>query len=918
MYRSEGRVSPLQWPVIKVEDVVKAIGFLLDRVGFDESCATLRQWAAASRVTPGGQLLTLDAVNEGIVRWSTKSSLLLRDSAPTAEGGNCFPNEGLPLVPVAGASWHSQGNGSGRAESTTQRADHQETCIEIATQGVSLATALKPRETRASRAGLEARGVAKVLGPPASYPSKKSNETNGTTCRVRKSAPTANASCSRHTEAPPTVDETEAGVVTSSLASHPRVVFNKTKARGCARVAEPTDTHSSMAGGGVEPEERQELTIKVESSRSLHEPLVRHREDVANKSLKEITADRLVEVMREMEGHFEATLRRVSERSLQEWRCADPACDRRELFVRLVHALPVTEVPTPSGLQAQLLVHQMEGLEWMASLYTNGLHGVLADDMGLGKTIQVITLLLHLLERHSNVGPHLIVAPKSTLSNWETEFKRFAPSLGVHVLQGHAEERGRSLARFLMDIRAGRPVSCITNYEQTHRNEWLSRVNWQVVVVDEGHRLKNTESVFNCTMKKFRSRMRLLLTGTPFQNDLNEFWALLNFLLPDTFTSLVDFRSWFSRPFKQIPGFNECAVQLDREQEQRVTAQMHTLLAPFMLQRLKAEVLRERLPAKTEVILRVPMSAWQELAYKDLERRTIRILCNDDVAQCNDVNNALMHLRKIVLHPYTFQDRFPQDKNLYRVSGKAEALDRIISKLTRFDHKILIFSQFTSVLDILEKLMAFRRVQQVRLDGRVPHDVRRSLICRFNDDPTVKVFLISSRAGGVGLNLQAADTVVLFDLDWNPQNDKQAIARAHRLGQAREVLVIRLLTDSRVERYMEQRCSDKLGLESQVMGAGMFRKATVMQRGEMLRSVFGLQDFHGVPEHESLSMTTCKEMNRLIARSGEELECFGQMDSEMMGSDLTDLTDVAAMLVRCGRLMTDMEVPNGFTRRDDT
>merc|ERR1719310_1134431 len=261
-----------------------------------------------------------------------------------------------------------------------------------------------------------------------------------------------------------------------------------------------------------------------------------------------------------------------------------------------------------------------------------------------------------------------------------------------------------------------------------------------------------------------------------------------------------------------------------------------------MLQRTKAQVLSKKLLPRVEHTIRVELSAWQQSAYADLEKRTIRLLDKDDKVSAEQVNNALMQLRKIVLHPYLFEEAYRLNNDMVKASGKLEVLDRMLPKLLNFNHKVLIFSQFTTMLDILEAYMGWKGFKNVRLDGQVSHEERGRRIEQFNEDPEIKVFLLSARAGGLGLNLQVADTVILFDLDWNPQNDKQAVARAHRVGQTREVRILRLITDSAVEHHMEQRCQEKLDMEKKVMGAGLFRStATAEQRREALRSVLGLQ-----------------------------------------------------------------------------
>jgi len=487
------------------------------------------------------------------------------------------------------------------------------------------------------------------------------------------------------------------------------------------------------------------------------------------------------------------------------------------------------------------------------------------------------------------------------------------------------EDREAELAALCQEVAKGLPTACITNYEQVHRNEGLAKTEWQVVVVDEGHRLKNPETVLHGAMTRLRCRMRLLLTGTPVQNSLNELWALLHYLLPDLFTHTVDFKAWFSKPFQGIEGFNEFEVQLEPEQERQVIAQMRAMLSPFLLQRLKSEVLADKLPPRVEAVVRVPLSAWQAAAYKDLEKRTVRLLGSGNSVTSEQVNSAFMQLRKIALHPYLFQEDHILDAGLFRTSGKAEVLDRLLPKLLRFGHKVLIFSQFTSMLDILEDLLRWRGIESVRLDGSVQHELRRQRIERFNADLKVGVFLLSTRAGGLGLNLQAADTVILFDLDWNPQNDKQAVARAHRVGQTREVRVLRFVTDSAVERHMERCCAEKLEMERKVLGAGAFRgQSRADERRQALRAVLGLLE-PGAEGGSGGGLTSPEELNRLAARGEEELAAFAAMDAVLLqprpGARAKAAAGAAAAspvqrLVRSNRLLAPEEVPRGFAMSD--
>ncbi|CAE8705154.1 unnamed protein product [Polarella glacialis] len=804
---------------IRIADVVKALEIAAERLGDAErSCATLRTWAAAGRVTPAGQLLTPDAVAKGIELWmSAKAS----------------PSQSLPP--------------SGKEAKETACPD--------------------------AKADTAARQ------PPTPLSAKRCRAPSRDAAAAPAAAPTAEA------------------------------------------VADVPDVASS----GTDPVAKKQRSGKPtkadrEAGKPTYADRVQERKEQELR-MQELTERRFEEVMLEIRGHMEEILRRTGPAALKEFQAAPAGCDHRELYMRLVHARQEADVRAPEELNAQLMAHQLEGLEWLTSLYVNNLHGILADEMGLGKTIQSLSLLLFIQERKGNPGPHLIVAPKSCLSNWEAEFKRFAPGFSVHTLTGNQESRETELGELRKSIAEKRPVACLTNYEQVYRNEWLAKNEWQLVIVDEGHRLKNPETVLHTAMAQLKCRMRLLLTGTPFQNSLSELWALLHYLLPDLFTHMMDFKAWFAQPFKGAE-VNEFDMQLNPQQEQQVIAQMHSLLAPFLLQRLKSEALGDSLPPKVEVHVRVPLSAWQQAAYTDLEKRTIRLLGDDQSVTSEQVNNALMQLRKTALHPYLFQESYKRDDNLFRVSGKVEALDRVLSKLLKFGHKVLIFSQFTSVLDILEAFLQFRKITSVRLDGQVPHEERRARMARFQSDPKVSVFLLSARAGGLGLNLQAADTVILFDLDWNPQNDKQAIARVHRVGQTREVRVIRLVTDSAVERHMEQRCQEKLEMEEKIMGAGMFRKqANAEQRRESLRAMLGLGELPSGPASASASasescLTSPEELSQQLARSDKERKAFAEMDAALLKPKRGAAKD-APLLVRCGRLMSSSEVPQGFTVRAD-
>eukprot|EP00927_Polykrikos_kofoidii_P024777 TRINITY_DN22437_c0_g1_i1.p1 TRINITY_DN22437_c0_g1~~TRINITY_DN22437_c0_g1_i1.p1 ORF type:complete len:951 (-),score=170.91 TRINITY_DN22437_c0_g1_i1:150-3002(-) len=618
-----------------------------------------------------------------------------------------------------------------------------------------------------------------------------------------------------------------------------------------------------------------------------------------------------------------------------------PSEDRRDAYLRMVHRRNEAELRIPEGLKVELMPYQVEGLEWLVSLFNNDLSGLLADEMGLGKTIQTVALLAFLKETKKRYGPHLVICPKSVVVNWQQEIGRCFPEYEEHVLvfQGNPTEREAHAKRIRKALKKSRRrLIVVTNYEQVHpdRNHVLHEPTWDLIVVDEGHRMKNQKSVFHQTMKeKLKGRMKLLLTGTPLQNNLDELFSLLNYLLPEIFSNASSFKSWFARPVMEkleSLAMNEYFVSFTEEEERLLISNLHAMLAPFLLQRTKADVLNlASLPPRREELVRVPLSAWQKRTYDDLKTRTLRQMdANGGEVAPRMLNNTTMQLRKIVLHPYLFGrgvgERAPEE--LILASGKLETLDRLLRKVHRFGHRVLVFSQFTSMLDILEDLMRLRNWGFERIDGQVSAEDRQARIRRFSEPHGgAFVFLLSSRAGAVGLNLQAADTVVLFDLDWNPQNDKQAIARAHRYGQTKEVLVVRLLTTSSIELHMEKTANEKLELERKIIGAGGFSKRgstkTPEERAEMLQNILGMGSGGNASSSAGLRADTLREANAKIARSAEERVAFDEEDAAMGivwqdgQEDFPDGDVSSNILVRSKRLMAPDAVPKAFEMVED-
>ena len=409
------------------------------------------------------------------------------------------------------------------------------------------------------------------------------------------------------------------------------------------------------------------------------------------------------------------------------------------------------------------------------------------------------------MEIKENLGPYLVIVPLSTLSNWVNEFAKWCPTCRVIVYKGTPTQR-REL--FKNNVRNGQFNVLLTTYEYIIKDKGsLKKIVWQYAIVDEGHRMKNAQSKFAVTLGTvYTTRNRILLTGTPLQNNLPELWALLNFLLPAIFNSVESFDQWFNRPFATFSN-KETEEQQDQmlsnEERMLIIHRLHELLRPFMLRRVKSEVL-DQLPEKVEKVLRCELSSWQKELYKQISHKaTVDNKLDSFIDQQNSnnsrgLNNVVMQLRKVCNHPYLFsQQGYILNDDLIRCSGKFQLLDDMLPKLKAAGHRILMFTQMTAVMTILEDYFKYRGYTSLRLDGSTPADERERRMYKFNapDSPHF-IFLLSTRAGGLGLNLATADVVIIFDSDWNPMMDLQAQDRAHRIGQRSDVSVFRLITYS--------------------------------------------------------------------------------------------------------------------------
>ena len=484
--------------------------------------------------------------------------------------------------------------------------------------------------------------------------------------------------------------------------------------------------------------------------------------------------------------------------------------------------------------QKMLRDYQLESLNWLIQAWYNRRNVILADEMGLGKTIQSIAFLNHLNNFEGCRGPFLIIAPLSTLEHWKRTAEDWT-NLNAVLYYDTGSIEGRAACRgyewFYIDVSTKGALLqtaelykfqiLITSYEvflQDLNNVFLS-IPFQFIVVDEAHRLKNTNAKILGSLKRLPCKRILLLTGTPIQNNTEELWSLLNYIEPDKFNSLQHFLYEFGDLSK--------ADQVEK---------LHKILKPYLLRRRKEEV-EQSIPPLQETIIDVEMTTTQKTIYRALYERN-KSLLSKGLTNTNfttSLNNLEMQLRKCCNHPFLIKEIeaeltkecFNQDERFKKMvdsSGKMILLNKLLPKLKTEGKKVLIFSQFTQMLALLEDYLAHFGYKYEKIDGAVKSKERQNAIDRFND-PSKKrdVFLLSTKAGGLGINLTSANVVIIYDSDWNPQNDVQATARAHRIGQQSEVLCYRLITSKTYESEMFERASKKLGLDQAIFMGGAFQ-----------------------------------------------------------------------------------------------
>ncbi|KUI65372.1 DNA repair and recombination protein RAD26 [Cytospora mali] len=494
----------------------------------------------------------------------------------------------------------------------------------------------------------------------------------------------------------------------------------------------------------------------------------------------------------------------------------------------------------PGDIYPSLFDYQKTGVQWLAELYCQGVGGIVGDEMGLGKTIQLISFIAALHYSRKLTKPVLVVAPATVLQQWVSEFHRWWPPLRVSILHSsgsgmvdvgkeeriedeelweehHQPKRSNQSVKKIVDrvVKDGHVL--VTTYAglQTY-GDVLIPVNWDYAVLDEGHKIRNPNTYITVCAKELRTPNRIILSGTPMQNSLIELWSLFDFIIPMHLGSLVAFRTQFEVPIK-LGGYAN-ATNLQVMTAQKCAETLKDTISPYLLQRTKKDVAAD-LPKKQEQVLFCKLTSVQRDVYE------LFLKSSDMNAILNKGRSSLYgidHLRKICNHPDL---AFPQRKNrpnyqwgAARQSGKMQVVKRLVHLWKRFGHKILLFSQGVLMLDILEAF--FKRqgeVNYLRMDGKTPVKERQKLVDRFNNDPELNLFLLTTKVGGLGVNLTGASRVIIYDPDWNPSTDVQARERAWRLGQKKEVIIFRLMTAGTIEEKIYHRQIYKQFLSNKVL-----------------------------------------------------------------------------------------------------
>ena len=468
--------------------------------------------------------------------------------------------------------------------------------------------------------------------------------------------------------------------------------------------------------------------------------------------------------------------------------------DRDDKFASLIDNIKTTDIsayPIPADLDTIMRPYQKEGVQWMSALYENGFGALLADEMGLGKTLQVLAFI----KAHKGYGRTLVVCPASLVYNWYAEAQKFTPDMSVQIIAGSIDERKEKIAEI------GDQDIVITSYDLLKRDiESYRHMTFACEIIDEAQYIKNAVTQASQAVKAIASKFRIALTGTPIENRLAELWSIFDFIMPGFFYSYSYFRKTYELP-------------IVKENDQAAQEEIQRMIKPFVLRRLKKSVLKD-LPEKIEEVYYAQADKEQQELYDARVQNLKHELASDTDDEFNEkrmrVLQELTKLRQLCCHPSLLLDNYKGH------SAKTELCMDLIMRAVESGHKILLFSQFTSMLDILCKNLTENGIRYHLLTGSTPKDKRVHLVESFQSDD-VPVFCISLKAGGTGLNLTAADIVIHYDPWWNTAVENQASDRAHRIGQKNVVTVYRLIMKDTVEERILQMQEDKADLAGKLL-----------------------------------------------------------------------------------------------------
>ena len=457
-------------------------------------------------------------------------------------------------------------------------------------------------------------------------------------------------------------------------------------------------------------------------------------------------------------------------------------CKEFNKILSKIEEFKVNEYDLPEELNAKLRNYQVSGYNWMMSLKENNFNGVLADDMGLGKTLQVIAVLQN--AKNNKEKTSIVVCPSSLYLNWQKEIEKFSSNLTSLTIYGNAKKRNELIKQISnYDV-------IITSYDILKRDiEKYLKYEFNYIIADEAQYIKNNNTQNAKAIKLLKSKNKLALTGTPMENSLSELWSIFDFIMPGYLFSYTKFKEKFEKPI-MLDGNNHKSEILNN------------MISPFLLRRIKSEVLKD-LPTKNETIIYNVMNNEQQKVYDsyllEAKKEIREELANLGVAKSQmKILSIITRLRQICCHPKLFINNYDGK------SAKLEQCIELIKDMIESNHKILLFSGFTSMFEIIEKELNNNSIKFFKLDGKTKTDVRMELVDKFNSDTDTKVFLVSLKAGGVGLNLIGADIVMHFDPWWNLSLENQATDRTYRIGQKKNVQVFKYITENSIEEKIQK------------------------------------------------------------------------------------------------------------------